>query len=187
MSFDRGGHREASAIQLANIAIIGVLQPNFWLLLFLLSLFGWTGFVGTIRTEFLKARNYQYITAARALGVSNFTVMWRHVFPNAMVGTITFLPFALAGSITVLSGLDFIGFGLPPGSPSLGEMTRQGLANITKWWLVVPIFAGLGTITMLMVFIGEGIRNAMDPRKAISIKLPKRYRASAPQVEEQAA
>ena len=165
------------------IAIMGVLQPNFWLLLFLLSLFGWTGFVGTIRTEFLKARNYQYITAARALGVSNFTVMWRHVFPNAMVGTITFLPFALAGSITVLSGLDFIGFGMPPGSPSLGEMTRQGLANITKWWLVFPIFAGLGTITMLMVFIGEGIRNAMDPRKAISIKIPKRYRTPAPKAE----
>lgn len=169
------------------IAIMGVLQPNFWLLLFLLSLFGWTGFVGTIRTEFLKARNYQYITAARALGVSNYTVMWRHVFPNAMVGTITFLPFALAGSITVLSGLDFIGFGMPPGSPSLGEMTRQGLANITKWWLVFPIFAGLGTITMLMVFIGEGIRNAMDPRKAISIKLPKRYRAAALQTQENAA
>ena len=153
----------------------GLVQPNFWLLLGLLSIFGWTGYVGTIRAEFLKARNYQYITAARALGVSNVTVMWRHVFPNAMVGTITFMPFALAGSVTVLSGLDFLGFGLPPGSPSLGEMTRQGLANIRKWWLVYPIFVGLGGITMLMVFIGEGVRNAMDPRKAIRIRLPKKH------------
>ncbi|MGB1155522.1 MAG: ABC transporter permease [Alphaproteobacteria bacterium] len=166
------------------IAIAGVVQPNFWLLLGLLSVFGWTGYVGTIRAEFLKARNYQYITAARALGVSNALVMWRHVFPNAMVGTITFMPFALAGSVTVLSGLDFLGFGMPPGSPSLGEMTRQGLANITKWWLVYPIFAGLGTITMLMVFIGEGVRNAMDPRKAIRIKLPKKNATATQPVAE---
>ena len=148
------------------ILLASVIVPGFWSLMAILVIFGWTGFVGIVRAEFLRARNFDYIRAAKALGVRDRTVIWRHVFPNAMIGPITFIPFTLAGSVTVLSSLDFLGFGMPPGSPSLGEMVSQALANIrTAPHLAITIFFGLGILTTLLVFIGEGVRNAFDPRK----------------------
>lgn len=151
------------------ILVSSVLAPNFWVLMGILVFFGWTGFVGVVRAEFLRARNFDYIRAAQALGVSDRKIMWRHVFPNAMIGPVTFLPFALAGSVTILAGLDFLGFGLPPGSPSLGEMVRQANANLQAEWIILSIFITLGLLTSLAVYIGEGVRNALDPRKPITL------------------
>ena len=147
------------------LIISSVLVPNFWVLLGILLLFSWVSLVGVVRAEFLRGRNFEYITAARALGVSNWTIMWRHLLPNAMVATITFLPFILGGSVTTLTALDFLGFGLPPGSPSLGELLAQGKNNLQAPWLGLTGFAVISLMLSLLVFVGEAVRDAFDPRK----------------------
>lgn len=149
------------------IILASVVEPNFWWLLGLLLLFSWTGLVGVVRAETLRARNLDFVRAARALGVSNGKIMVRHVLPNAMVATITFLPFILAGSVTTLTALDFIGFGLPPGSPSLGEMLQQGKNNLQAPWLGFTGFIAIATLLTLLVFAGEAVRDAFDPRKTL--------------------
>ena len=156
-----------SAIPTLYVLIIlaSIVQPNFWWLLIILLLFSWMGYVGVVRAEFLRARNLDYIRAAKALGVSNMTIIWRHLLPNATVATITFLPFSLSASVTALSGLDFLGFGLPPGSASLGEMVNQGRNNLQAPWLGLTSFFTLGLMLGLLVFVGEAIRDALDPRK----------------------
>ena len=156
-----------SAIPTLYVLIIlaSIVQPNFWWLLIILLLFSWMGYVGVVRAEFLRARNLDYVRAAKALGVSNITIMWRHLLPNATVATITFLPFSLSASVTALSGLDFLGFGLPPGSASLGEMVNQGRNNLQAPWLGLTSFFTLGIMLGLLVFVGEAIRDALDPRK----------------------
>lgn len=147
------------------LIIAAVLPPGFWILLGIMLLFSWVSFVGIVRAEFLRARNFEYVTAARALGVSNGTIMWRHVLPNAMVATLTFLPFILSGSITTLTSLDFLGFGLPPGSPSLGELIAQGKRNLQAPWLGITAFIVISLMLSLLIFIGEATRDAFDPRK----------------------
>ena len=156
-----------SAIPTLYVLIIlaSIVQPNFWWLLIILLLFSWMGYVGVVRAEFLRARNLDYVRAAKALGVSNNTIMLRHLLPNATVATITFLPFSLSASVTALSGLDFLGFGLPPGSASLGEMVNQGRNNLQAPWLGLTSFFTLGLMLGLLVFVGEAIRDALDPRK----------------------
>ena len=156
-----------SAIPTLYVLIIlaSIVQPNFWWLLIILLLFSWMGYVGVVRAEFLKARNLDYIRAAKALGVSNKIIIWRHLLPNATVATITFLPFSLSASVTALSGLDFLGFGMPPGSASLGEMVNQGRNNLQAPWLGLTSFFSLGIMLGLLVFVGEAIRDALDPRK----------------------
>ncbi len=147
------------------IIIASVIEPNFWILLGILLLFSWVALVGVVRAEFLRARNLEYVTAARALGVSNGKIMFKHVLPNAMVATLTFMPFILNGSITTLTSLDFLGFGLPPGSPSLGEMLAQGKANLQAPWLGLSGFFVIAIMLSLLIFIGEAVRDALDPRK----------------------
>ena len=156
-----------SAIPALYVLIIlaSIVQPNFWWLLIILLIFSWMGYVGVVRAEFLRARNFDYVRAAKALGVSNSTIMFRHLLPNATVATITFLPFSLSASVTALSGLDFLGFGLPPGSASLGEMVNQGRNNLQAPWLGLTSFFTLGLMLGLLVFVGEAIRDALDPRK----------------------
>jgi microcin C transport system permease protein len=121
--------------------------------------------VGVVRAEFLRARNFEYVQAARSLGVRNRTIMWRHMLPNAMVATLTFMPFILNGSITTLTSLDFLGFGLPPGSPSLGELLSQGKNNLQAPWLGLTGFFVIAIMLSLLIFIGEAVRDALDPRK----------------------
>lgn len=147
------------------IIMASVITPNFWWLLGLMLLFSWMGFVGVVRAEFLKARNLDFVRAARALGVSNLKIIYKHVLPNAMVATITFMPFTLSGSITTLTALDFLGFGLPLGSPSLGELLNQGKANLSAPWLGITGFVVIASMLSLLVFIGEAVRDAFDPRK----------------------
>ena len=147
------------------IILASVIQPNFWWLLIILLLFSWMGYVGVVRAEFLRARNFDYIRAAKALGVSTSKIIFRHMIPNATVATVTFLPFSLSASVTALSGLDFLGFGLPPGSASLGEMVNQGRNNLQAPWLGLTSFFTLGLMLGLLVFIGEAVRDALDPRK----------------------
>jgi len=147
------------------IILASMVQPNFWLLLGIMLLFSWMGLVGVVRAEFLKTRNFDYVRAARALGVRNFTIMRRHILPNAMVATVTFLPFITSGSITTLTALDFLGFGLPAGSASLGEMLNQGKANLHAPWLGLTSFFVIAIMLSLLVFIGEAVRDAFDPRK----------------------
>ena len=156
-----------SAIPTLYVLIIlaSIVQPNFWWLLIILLLFSWMGYVGVVRAEFLRARNLDYVRAAKALGVSNIKIIWQHLLPNATIATITFLPFSLSASVTALSGLDFLGFGLPPGSASLGEMVNQGRNNLQAPWLGLTSFFSLGLMLGLLVFVGEGIRDALDPRK----------------------
>ncbi len=159
-----------SAIPTLYVLIIlaSVIQPNFWWLLVILLLFSWMGYVGVVRAEFLRARNFDYIKAAKALGVSNTKIMLRHMLPNATIATITFLPFSLSASVTALSGLDFLGFGLPPGSASLGEMVNQGRNNLQAPWLGITSFLTLGLMLGLLVFVGEAIRDSLDPRKTFN-------------------
>jgi microcin C transport system permease protein len=145
--------------------LAAVLPPGFTILLGILLLFSWTGIVGIVRAEFLRARNFEYIRAARALGVGNATIIWRHMLPNAMVATLTFMPFILSGSITTLTSLDFLGFGMPPGSPSLGELVGQAKTNIQSPWLGFTAFFTLAIMLSLLIFIGEAVRDAFDPRK----------------------
>ncbi len=148
------------------LIIMGSLvEPNFWWLLGLMLLFSWMSLVAVVRAEFLRARNYDYVKAAQALGVSNRMTMVRHVLPNAMVAALTYLPFILNGSITTLTSLDFLGFGLPPGSPSLGEMLAQGKNNLHAPWLGFTSFLSVAVTLSLLIFVGEGARDAFDPRK----------------------
>jgi microcin C transport system permease protein len=147
------------------IILASVVTPTFWWLLGLLLLFSWTALVGVVRAEFLRARNFDFVRAARALGVGHFTIMLRHMLPNAMVATLTFMPFVLIGGITSLTGLDFLGFGLPPGSPSLGELLAQGKNNLQAPWLGISGFVVMAVMLSLLVFIGEAVRDAFDPRK----------------------
>jgi len=147
------------------IIIAAIIEPNFWILLGILLLFSWVSLVGVVRAEFLRGRNYPYVMAARALGVGDLMIMFRHILPNAMVATITFMPFLLNASITTLTSLDFLGFGLPPGSPSLGELLRQGKDNLQAPWLGITAFCVISLMLSLLVFIGEAVRDALDPRK----------------------
>jgi len=147
------------------LIIAAILPPGFWILLGIMLLFSWVGFVGVVRAEFLRARNFEYVRAARALGVGNATIMYRHLLPNAMVATLTFLPFILSGSITTLTSLDFLGFGMPPGSPSLGELIAQGKENLQAPWLGLTAFVVMSVMLSLLIFVGEATRDAFDPRK----------------------
>ena len=150
------------------IIMASVIEPGFFSLLILMTLFSWTALVGVVRAEFLRARNFEYVRAAKALGVRDTAIMVRHTLPNAMVATVTFLPFILSGSVTTLTGLDFLGLGLPPGSASLGEMLKQGRDNLHAPWLGLTAFIVLALMLSLLVFIGEAIRDALDPRKTFS-------------------
>jgi len=147
------------------IILASVVEPNFWWLLGLMLLFSWMALVGVVRAEFFRVRNFDYVRAAKALGVSDTMIMFRHILPNAMVAALTFLPFILNGSITTLTALDFLGFGLPPGSPSLGELLNQGKANLQAPWLGITTFMVLAVMLSLLIFIGEAVRDAFDPRK----------------------
>ncbi|MBT5156651.1 MAG: ABC transporter permease [Rhodobiaceae bacterium] len=149
------------------IIIAAIIEPGFWILLGILLLFSWVSLVGVVRAEFLRARNLEYVEAARALGVGNGTIMARHLLPNAMVATLTFMPFILNASITTLTSLDFLGFGLPPGSPSLGELLAQGKANLQAPWLGLSGFFTIAIMLSLLIFIGEAVRDAFDPRKTL--------------------
>ena len=149
------------------IILASIVEPNFWWLLGVLLLFSWMGFVGVVRAEFLRARNFEYVRAAKALGVPDRVIMFKHVLPNAMVATLTFMPFTLAGSVTALTSLDFLGIGLPPGSASLGELLAQGKANLQAPWLGLTGFFVIGAMLSLLIFIGEAVRDAFDPRKNI--------------------
>jgi len=158
------------------IILASVVQPNFWLLLGLLLLFSWTELVRVVRAEFLRTRNFDYVRAARALGASDLSIMFNHILPNAMVATLTFLPFILSGAITSLTALDFLGFGLPPGSASLGELLNQGKNNLSAPWLGLSGFFVIALMLSLLIFIGEAVRDAFDPRKS--------FRADAPPPEQ---
>ena len=149
------------------IILSALVQPNFWWLLGLMLLFSWMGLVDLVRAEFLRARNFDYVRAARALGVSNPVIIVRHVLPNAMVSTFTYLPFILTGAVAQLTALDFLGFGLPAGSPSLGELVAQGKNNLQSPWLGITAFVALALLLSLLVFIGEAVRDAFDPRKTV--------------------
>jgi microcin C transport system permease protein len=152
--------------QLYLLIILGsMITPGFWVLLVFLLLFSWMNLTGVVRAEFLRGRNLDYVRAARALGVANPFIMWRHILPNALVATMTFLPFTLSGSVTILASLDFLGFGLPPGSPSLGELVSQGKNNLQAPWLGVTAFVVLGGVLTLLIFVGEAVRDSFDPRK----------------------
>lgn len=150
------------------IIMASFFKPSFFTLLFLMTLVSWTALVGVVRAEFLRARNFEYIRAARALGVSDNKIMIRHTLPNAMVATVTFMPFILSGSVTTLTGLDYLGLGLPPGSPSLGELLLQGRNNIHAAWLGLTGFFVIATMLSLLLFAGEAVRDALDPRKTFS-------------------
>jgi microcin C transport system permease protein len=147
------------------LIISSILVPGFFILLGILLLFSWVSLVGLVRAEFLRGRNFEYIQAARALGVSNAVIMFRHLLPNAMVATMTMLPFIMSGAVMELTALDFLGFGLPPGSPSLGEMLSQGKANLQAPWLGLTGFFTVAVMLSLLIFIGEAVRDAFDPRK----------------------
>ncbi|MEX0623299.1 ABC transporter permease [Saccharospirillum sp.] len=148
------------------IILMSIVTPSFWWLLLVVLLFGWMGFVGVVRAEFLRTRNFEYVLSARAMGMSDRRLMFRHILPNAMVATLTFMPFTLSGSITILTSLDFLGFGMPPGSPSLGLLLAQGKANIQAPWLGFTAFFIVGFMLTTLIFVGEGVRDAFDPRKA---------------------
>ena len=150
------------------IIVSSFITPSFWILLGILLLFSWVSLVGVVRAEFLRARNFEYVRAAKALGLSNATIMFKHLLPNAMVATLTFLPFILNGSIATLTSLDFLGFGLPPGSPSLGELLAQGKSNLQAPWLGLTGFFVIAFMLSLLIFVGEAVRDAFDPRKTFA-------------------
>ena len=150
------------------IIVAAIITPSFFVLLGILLLFSWVALVGVVRAEFLRARNFEYVRAARALGLSDASIMVKHLLPNAMVATLTFLPFILNGSITTLTSLDFLGFGLPPGSPSLGELLAQGKSNLQAPWLGLSGFVVIALMLSLLIFIGEAVRDAFDPRKTFA-------------------
>lgn len=147
------------------IILASIVEPNFWWLLGIMLLFSWMQLVDVVRAEFLRGRNLEYVRAARALGLNNRMIMFRHILPNAMVATLTFMPFIFNGSLVTLTALDFLGFGLPPGSPSLGELVAQGKTNLHAPWLGITAFLTLSIMLTLLIFIGEAVRDAFDPRK----------------------
>ncbi|PIE25363.1 MAG: ABC transporter permease [Neptuniibacter caesariensis] len=147
------------------IILASIVEPNFWWLLGIMLLFSWMQLVDVVRAEFLRGRNLEYVRAARALSLNNRMIMFRHILPNAMVATLTFMPFIFNGSVVTLTALDFLGFGLPPGSPSLGELVAQGKANLHAPWLGITAFMSLSIMLTLLIFIGEAVRDAFDPRK----------------------
>lgn len=147
------------------IIFSAIFAPSVALLLFLLSLFGWMGLSDYVRAEFLRNRQLDYVRAARALGVSNLQIMWRHILPNSMTPVVTFLPFRMSAAILALTSLDFLGLGVPPGTPSLGELLNQGKANIDAWWISLSTFAVLVITLLLLTFMGDALRDALDPRK----------------------
>ncbi len=149
------------------LILSAILAPSFWTLLTIMLVFEWTAFVGPVRAEFLRGRNFEYVRAARALGLSNRQIMFKHLLPNAMVATVTFLPFILDGAIAALTALDYLGFGLPPGSPSLGELLQQGKQNLQAPWLGLTAFFVIALMLSLLVFVGEAVRDALDPRKTM--------------------
>jgi len=151
------------------IIVSSIIAPGFWTLLAVLLLFSWTALVAVVRAEFLRARNFDYVRAARALGVPDAAIMARHILPNAMVATLTYLPFVLSGAVVALTSLDFLGLGLPPGAPSLGELLRQGKENLQAPWLALTGFIAVAALLTLLVFVGEAVRDAFDPRKAIDV------------------
>jgi microcin C transport system permease protein len=148
------------------IILASIIAPSFWILLLFLLLFSWMTLTGVVRAEFLRARNLDYVRAAKALGVPDWQIMLRHMLPNAMIATLTFLPFILSESVTLLASLDFLGFGMPPGSPSLGELVAEAKDNLQAPWLGATAFITLGGILVMLIFIGEAVRDAFDPRKA---------------------
>ena len=150
------------------IILSSFIQPGFWVLLGIMLLFSWMALVGYVRAEFLRGRNFDYVRAARALGMMDARIMFRHILPNALTTSITFLPFILAGSVTTLTALDFLGFGLPPGSPSLGELVLQGKNNLNAPWLAFTAFVIIALMMSLLVFIGEAVRDALNPRKVLA-------------------
>jgi microcin C transport system permease protein len=150
------------------IILASFIQPGFWVLLGIMLLFSWMALVGYVRAEFLRGRNFDYVRAARALGMLDLRIMMRHILPNAMTASLTFLPFILAGSVTTLTALDFLGFGLPPGSPSLGELVLQGKNNLDAPWLGFTAFFTIGLMLTLLVFIGEAVRDAFNPRRVLT-------------------
>ncbi len=154
-------------ILLVLIILASIIEPSVYWLLGILTMFSWMSLVGVVRAEFLRARNFDYVRAARSLGVSNGTIIVRHVLPNAMVATLTFLPFILSGAVTTLTALDFLGFGLPAGSPSLGELMAQGKANLHAPWLGLTGFFTLAVMLCLLIFVGEAVRDAFDPRRSM--------------------
>lgn len=161
------------------IILASLVEPNFWWLLGLMLLFSWMALVDVVRAEFLRARNFEYVRAARALGVPDAVIMFRHVLPNAMVATLTFLPFILNGALTTLTSLDFLGFGLPVGSPSLGELLAQGKNNLQAPWLGITGFLVIAVMLSLLIFIGEAVRDAFDPRKTLVSSAPSTKPASS--------
>ena len=160
---------EGLPILFVLIILASVVEPNVFWLLAILALFSWMALVGVVRAEFLRARNFEFVRAAQALGVSNHTIMRRHVLPNAAVAALTYLPFILTGAITVLTFLDFLGFGLPYDSPSLGRLLSAAKANLQAPWLGITVFVALALLLTLVIFIGEGVRDALDPRRAIGV------------------
>jgi microcin C transport system permease protein len=150
------------------IILASLIQPGFWVLLGIMLLFSWTALVGYVRAEFLRGRNFDYVRAARALGMLDVRIMMRHILPNAMTAALTYLPFILAGSVTTLTALDFLGYGLPPGSPSLGELLLQGKNNLDAPWLAFTAFAVIALMMSLLVFQGEAVRDAFNPRKGLA-------------------
>jgi microcin C transport system permease protein len=150
------------------LILSSILGSSFWILLGIMLFFEWTAFVGPVRAEFLRGRNFEYVRAARALGLSNSQIMFKHILPNAMVATVTFMPFVLGVSITALTSLDYLGFGLPPGSASLGELLQQGKNNLQAPWLGLTGFFSISIMLSLLVFIGEGVRDALDPRYRVA-------------------
>jgi microcin C transport system permease protein len=162
------------------IILTSIVEPSFWWLLGILLLFGWMNFVGVVRAEFLRARNFDYVRAARALGVADLAIIYRHVLPNALVSTMTFMPFTLAGSVTILTSLDFLGIGLPPGDASLGDLLAQGKANLQAPWLGLTGFFVIASMLTLLIFIGEAVRDAFDPRKLFAGRAAAETAASTP-------
>ena len=150
------------------IILASFIQPGFWVLLGIMLLFSWMALVGLVRAEFLRGRNFDYVRAARALGMMDARIMFRHILPNAMTASLTYLPFILAGSVTTLTSLDFLGFGLPVGSPSLGELLLQGKNNLNAPWLAFTGFVVIALMLSLLVFIGEAVRDAFNPRKVLA-------------------
>ncbi|UCE31767.1 MAG: ABC transporter permease subunit, partial [Burkholderiales bacterium] len=147
------------------IIFASLFQPSVLLLIVLLSLFGWMGLADYVRAEFLRNRNLEYVTAARALGLTNAQIIWRHVLPNSLTPVIAFLPFRMSGAILALTSLDFLGLGVPASTPSLGELLAQGKANLDAWWVSLSTFAVLVGTLMLLIFVGEALRDALDPRR----------------------
>lgn len=148
------------------IILASVIEPSFWMLLIIMLIFSWMSLVGVVRAEFLRGRNFEYVLAAKAMGLNDFKIMFRHILPNATIAALTFMPFILGGAVTTLTSLDFLGFGLPPGSPSLGSLLAQGKANLQAPWIGISAFVILASMLSLLVFIGEAVRDAFDPRKA---------------------